>query len=150
MHTNTQFAAARLPGRVACHGFTLIELVVVMAILGLLLSIAVPRYMDSLARGREHVVTHNLAQMRQAIDRYYGDRGTYPDKLDDLVERRYLRAVPVNPITETVDWQIIPPPSGQKGAVYDVAEPSGAQAYRERSADSSSQPASAPEEGTSP
>jgi general secretion pathway protein G len=128
----------------------MIELVVVMAILGLLLSIAVPRYMDSLARGREHVVTHNLAQMRQAIDRYYGDRGTYPDKLDDLVERRYLRAVPVNPFTETVDWQVIPPPSGMKGAVYDVLEPSAGQANRERGIESASPSASEPAEGSAP
>ena len=128
----------------------MIELVVVMAILGLLLSIAVPRYMDSMSRGREHVLAHNLAQMRQAIDRYYGDRGAYPDKLDDLVERRYLRAVPVNPHTESVDWQIIPPPSGAKGAVYDVAEPSAAQAGREPSVESSSQAASAPAEASAP
>lgn len=138
------------PVRTTCRGFTMIELVVVMAVLGLLLSIAVPRYMDSMERGREHVLVHNLAQLRQAIDRYYGDRGAYPDKLDDLVERRYLRAVPVNPFTETVDWQVIAPPPGVKGAVYDVAEPTAAQAARERSAESSRLPASAPVEGGAP
>jgi general secretion pathway protein G len=129
------------------RGFTMIELVVVMAILGLLLSIAVPRFMDSLERGREHVLEHNLAQMRQAIDRYYGDRGAYPDRLDDLVQRRYLRAVPVNPYTETTEWQVIGPPSGQKGSVYDVAEPDEARAARLRSAEPAGPGASVPESG---
>lgn len=138
------------PARSFSRGFTMIELVVVMAVLGLLLSIAVPRYMDSLQRGREHVLAHNLAQMRQAIDRYYGDRGMYPDKLDDLVERRYLRAVPVNPFTDVVDWQVIAPPSGVKGAVYDVAEPAAAQAARDRGAESPRPPPSGPGQGDAP
>jgi general secretion pathway protein G len=109
------------PGR--SRGFTMIELVVVMAVLGLLLSIALPRYMAALEKGREKVLVTNIAQLREAIDRHYGDRGAYPDRLDDLVERRYLRAVPVNPYTEAVDWVIVPPPSGQKGLVYDVRAP---------------------------
>jgi general secretion pathway protein G len=116
------------------HGFTLIEMVVVLAVLGLLLSIAIPRYLDSLDRGREHVLAHNLAQMREAIDRYYGDRGAYPDSLADLVDKRYLRAVPLNPFTETADWQTIVPPSGQKGRVYDVAAPAGTVPTRDQPA----------------
>jgi general secretion pathway protein G len=105
------------------RGFTMIELVVVMAVLGLLLSIALPRYMAALDQGREKVLVNNIAQMREAIDRHYGDRGAYPDRLDDLVERRYLRAVPLNPYTEAADWVIVPPPSGQKGQVYDIRAP---------------------------
>ncbi|WP_201495079.1 type II secretion system protein [Rubrivivax sp. A210] len=102
------------------RGFTMIELVVVLAVLGLLLSIAVPRYLDSLERGREQVLAHNLAQLREAIDRHYGDRGAYPDRLEDLVERRYLRALPVNPYTMAADWRTVAPPRGRKGQVYDV------------------------------
>jgi general secretion pathway protein G len=107
-------------------GFTLIELIVVMTIVALLLSMALPRYLGSLDRGREHVLQHDLAQMRQAIDRYHADRGVYPDSLDDLVARRYLRAVPPNPYTDAVDWQVLPPPHGAKGAVYDVIDPQAA------------------------
>jgi general secretion pathway protein G len=131
----------------AARGFTMIELVVVLAVLGLLLSIAVPRYMDSLDRGREHVLAHNLAQMREAIDRYYGDRGAYPDHLDDLVERRYLRAVPLNPYTETADWQTIAPAAGLKGRVYDVAAPGAPASLREREAEL---PAAAASSATEP
>lgn len=98
----------------------MIELVVVMAILGLLLSLAVPRYLDSLERGKAQVVAHDLAQMRKAIDQYYGDKGSYPEQLEDLVTQRYLRALPVNPFTDSVDWIVVPPPGGQKGAVFDV------------------------------
>lgn len=116
--------STHLPRRTA--GFTLIELIVVMTIVGLLLSMALPRYLGSLDRGREHVLQHDLAQMRQAIDRYHADRGVYPDSLDDLVARRYLRAVPPNPYTDAVDWQVLPPPHGAKGAVYDVIDPQAA------------------------
>lgn len=104
-------------------GFTMIELVVVMAVLGLLLSLAVPRYMASLERGREQVAQNNLAQMREAIDRFYGDNARYPNQLDELVSKRYLRAVPLNPYTETPDWTVVAPPGGAKGTVYDVRDP---------------------------
>ena len=104
-------------------GFTMIELVVVMALLGLLLTLAVPRYMASLDRGREQVAQNNLAQMREAIDRFYGDNARYPAQLDELVSKRYLRAVPLNPYTETPEWTVVPPPSGSKGGVYDLRDP---------------------------
>lgn len=98
----------------------MIELVVVMAVVGLLLSIAVPQYMGTLERGRQQVLQHNLAQLRRAIDQYRGDRGRFPDRLDELVELRYLRAVPLNPYTERPDWDLVAPPVGQAGRVYDV------------------------------
>ena len=110
----------------------MVELMVVLAIIGLLLSIAVPRYLDSLERGREQVLTHNLAQLREALDKFHGDRGAYPDRLDELVERRYLRAIPLNPFTQSADWQLISPPAGAKGSIYDVAEPSDQRASREQ------------------
>lgn len=121
----------------------MIELVVVMAVLGLLLSLAMPRYLDSLERGREHVLNHNLAQMREALDRYYGDRGVYPDRLEELVERRYLRALPVNPYSDAADWDTVAPPGGQRGAVYDVLAPAHA-----RPAPRSAAPAEAASDAT--
>lgn len=114
------FAPAHLRPRLAHRGFTMIELIVVMAVIGLLLSLATPRYLASLERGKEQVVEHDLATMRKAIDQFYGDRGAYPDRLDDLVTHRYLRSLPVNPFTEAVDWVVVPPPGGRKGNVYDV------------------------------
>ncbi len=89
------------------RGFTLIELVVVMAIIGLLLTIALPRYMHSIERGKEQVRQQNVAVMRDAIDKYYGDNGQYPDTLDDLVAKHYLRAVPVDPVNGDDKWAVI-------------------------------------------
>ena len=102
-------------------GFTLIELLVVMSIIATLLTLAVPRYFHSTDRAREAVLKQNLAQMRDSIDKYYGDRGRYPDSLEDLVTRKYLRKVPSDPITEsTVTWLTIPPDEAGKGGVFDV------------------------------
>jgi general secretion pathway protein G len=102
------------------RGFTLIEMVVVMATIALLLSIALPRYMATLERGKEQVLRQNLIQMREAIDKYYGDRGRYPDKLEDLVTQRYLRAIPNDPFTESPTWIVVAPRDGDKGGVIDV------------------------------
>jgi len=101
-------------------GFTMIELVIVMAMLGLLLSIALPQYMATLERGREQVLQQNIAAMREAIDKFYGDRGRYPDKLEDLVTQRYLRAIPNDPFTESPTWVIVSPKDSAKGGVIDV------------------------------
>jgi general secretion pathway protein G len=107
-------------------GFTLIELLVVMAIIALLLSIAVPRYWHSTDKAKEVVLKENLAQMRMAIDQYHADRGKYPDRLEDLVERKYLRNMPRDPIAESSEsWIIVAPPDPNSGGVYDVK--SGAQ-----------------------
>src|SRR5512139_382564 len=103
------------------RGFTLVELMVVMAIIALLLSLALPRYFKHLETSRETILKEDLAVMRDVIDKYHGDRGHYPDRLEELVNARYLRAVPVDPITERSDtWQIVAPPSDETGAVYDV------------------------------
>jgi general secretion pathway protein G len=111
------------PASAVQTGFTMIELIVVMAVLGLLLSLAVPRFLNSLERGKEDIVAHDLAQLRKALDQYYGDKGAYPDHLEDLVSQRYLRNLPVNPFTGDIDWIVVPPPFGQKGGVYDVRAP---------------------------
>jgi general secretion pathway protein G len=103
-----------------CRGFTLIELLVVMAVLGLLLALAAPRYYEHVDRAREAVLKNNLAVMRQAVDRFRGDRGRYPEELADLVRQRYIREVPLDPMTERTDsWVIVAPPGQPKG-VLDV------------------------------
>jgi general secretion pathway protein G len=103
------------------RGFTLVELMVVMAIIALLLALALPRYFNHLERSRETILKQDLVTMRDAIDKYHGDRGRYPDSLDELVKARYLRALPVDPITERSDsWQIVPPSEEEAGAVYDI------------------------------
>src|SRR2546430_11786696 len=77
--------------RRAARGFTLIELLVVMLIIGTLLSIAVPRYFRTLAHARETVLRQDLAILRESIDKYYADRGEYPDTLVALVGERHER-----------------------------------------------------------
>ena len=107
-------------------GFTLIELLVVMAIIATLLTIAVPRYFGSLDRSKEAVLKENLYQIRDAISKYYADKGKYPESLDSIVADKYLRKVPVDPITESAaTWVAVAPEDPQKGGVYDVK--SGAQ-----------------------
>jgi general secretion pathway protein G len=102
-------------------GFTLIELLVVMAIIGVLLTIAAPRYFRSVDKSKEAVLRQNLSLTRQAIDKYFGDNGKYPDSLDDLVQKKYLRSLPYDPITEsTATWVIIAPENADLGAVYDI------------------------------
>ncbi|AOJ39547.1 general secretion pathway protein GspG [Burkholderia sp. AU33423] len=110
------------------RGFTLIEIVVVMAIIGLLLTLAVPRYMHSIERGKEQVRQQNIAVMRNAIDQYYGDNGQYPETLDELVSKHYLRAVPLDPVNGDDKWAAIASSDETKPGVYDVAPASSAQA----------------------
>jgi general secretion pathway protein G len=94
------------------RGFTLIELLVVLAALGLLLALAGPRYVEHVDRGRETALKHNLAQLRQSIDTFYADRARYPKDLQELVERGYLRAVPLDPVTDRNDtWVLLAPGS---------------------------------------
>lgn len=111
-------------GKRRADGFTLIELVVVMAILGLLLALAAPRYIGSVERGKAAVQRQNMAVLREAIDKFHGDLGRYPETLGELVDRHYLRAVPVDPVSERNDWRVLPPP-GDGSGVYDVAVPEG-------------------------
>jgi len=107
-------------------GFTLIELLVVLAIVALLLTIAVPRYFQTIDSSKEKILAENLHATRDAIDKFYGDTGRYPDTLDELVEKRYLRTMPVDPVTDsTTTWIIVPPEEQFKGSVYDIK--SGAQ-----------------------
>ncbi|MEI8014164.1 MAG: prepilin-type N-terminal cleavage/methylation domain-containing protein [Nitrospira sp.] len=111
----------RLCNRQDARGFTLIELLVVLAIVSTLLTLAVPRYFSSLQKSKEVVMRENLWIMRDALDKYFGDVGRYPDQLQDLATKKYLRAVPIDPLTETsTTWRVIPPDDPEKGGVYDV------------------------------
>ncbi|HEX5632645.1 MAG TPA: type II secretion system protein [Gemmatimonadales bacterium] len=111
------------------RGFTLIELLVVMAIISTLLAVALPRYYGSVKRAEEATLRQNLALMRDAIDKHYGDTGRYPDTLDELVAKRYLRALPRDPVTGAADtWVVTAPPSSEPGRVYDVKSGSTATA----------------------
>lgn len=109
-----------LPGHRA-SGFTLIELLIVMAIVALLLTLALPRYFSSMERSREVTLEQNLKVTRDTIDKFYADRGVYPDSLQQLVDERYLKSIPFDPITESVDtWLVVPPESPDKGGVADI------------------------------
>lgn len=103
------------------RGFTLIELLVVLAIVAMLLSIVAPRYLHKTDQARDTVLREQLASMRTAIDYYYGDRGEYPATLEVLVEEKYLRRIPVDPVTGRNDtWiPVYQEVRGVKG-VYDV------------------------------
>ena len=100
----------------------MIELLVVLAILATLMTIAVPRYFASVDRAKEASLKMSLHVMRDAIDKFYADRGRYPGDLGELVQLRYLRAMPVDPLTGSADtWQVLPAPGGvADGSVADV------------------------------
>ena len=103
------------------RGFTLIELLVVLAIVALLSTLAMPRYFHSIDIAKETILAENLQTTRDTIDKFYSDTGRYPESLDELVEKKYLRALPLDPIAESVTgWIIIAPAPGDKGKVADL------------------------------
>lgn len=90
------------------RGYTLIEIMIVMAIIGILVSIAVPIYQKSLIRAKEAVLKNNLFSLRTVIDEYTYDKQKAPQQLSDLVNEGYLRTVPVDPMTGNADsWQVV-------------------------------------------
>jgi len=106
-------------------GFTLIELLVVLAIITSLMMLAVPKYFASIENAKEVTLKQNIKILRETIDKYYGDTGDYPESLEQLVEKRYLKSLPLDPVTEKSDtWIIIAPPNAAaektKGKVYDI------------------------------
>jgi general secretion pathway protein G len=116
------------------RGFTLIELLVVVSLIVLLASIAMVQYSNSVQRAREGVLKEDLFRMRDAIDQYYADKTKYPASLEELVSEKYLRAIPVDPITASADtWQTVMSepdpmnPSADMG-IYDVKSGSDATA----------------------
>jgi general secretion pathway protein G len=105
------------------RGFTLIELIVVLAIIALLVSLVAPRYYRTLDNAREASLKTSLNVMRDAIDKFVADKGNYPASLEELVKKGYLRQIPEDPLTGSRDsWQMLPPqPDSQvKGTVADV------------------------------
>ena len=104
-----------------CQGFTIIELMVVLACIGLLLSIAAPRYVQHIDQAREVTLRQDLRQVRIAIDQFRADQARYPQNLDELVARGYLRDVPSDPITgSALTWRLDPAPGQGAGAVADL------------------------------
>ena len=102
-------------------GFTLIELIVTLSIIALLVSIIAPHYTGRVLRAEETVLRENLLLLRDALDKHYSDAGRYPDALAELVSKRYLRALPRDPLTRSTDsWVVVPPADREKGGVYDV------------------------------
>lgn len=102
-------------------GFTLIELLVVMSIIAVLMALAVPQYFGRIEGAKEAVLRENLHQMRDALDKYYGDNGRYPDALPDLVSRKYLRRIPPDPVTDSDQtWVVVAPTDPRRGRVADV------------------------------
>jgi general secretion pathway protein G len=101
------------------RGFTLIEMLVVMSIIGLLLTIALPRYYGAVDKSKEVVLQENLKVLRATLDKFYADKGRYPEQLEELVEHKYLRAVPVDPVTESSrTWIVIN--SGEEEGISDI------------------------------
>ena len=103
------------------RAFTLIELLVVLGIVALLLTLAVPRFFPSIDVSRETILQENLRNTRAIIDQFHSDTGRYPESLEQLVEKKYLRELPMDPILESRDgWIVEPPPEGEQGMVGNV------------------------------
>jgi general secretion pathway protein G len=99
--------ARRIPSGKRLPGFTLIELMIVMAVIAVLVSVAVPMYQKSVIRARETVLRQNLFTLRTVIDEYTYDKAKAPQSLEDLVREGYLRQIPIDPMTGQADWEVI-------------------------------------------
>ncbi|NHZ41006.1 prepilin-type N-terminal cleavage/methylation domain-containing protein [Massilia sp. CCM 8693] len=113
----TMQASQNSPAR----GFTLIELLVVLGIVALLLTLAVPRFFPSIDSAKDTILADNLRNTRAVIDQYYADTGRYPDSLEQLVEKKYLRNIPVDPVADSsTSWILVAPEDTTKGNLYSI------------------------------
>lgn len=103
------------------RGFTLIEVLVTMAIVATIMTLAVPRYFANVERTKEDVLREDLYVLRDAIDKFYMDKGHFPNALDELVTEKYLRAIPVDPFTKSSrSWLVVPAEDPGMGVVGNV------------------------------
>jgi len=102
------------------RGYTLMEVMTVIAIVGILASIAIPSYRKSVIRAKESSLRHSLFVLRDVIDQYYADHGQYPDTLDDLTQKKYIRHIPKDPVTNSRDTWILIQSDSDEGGIYDV------------------------------
>lgn len=113
------------------EGFTLLEMIAVVAMIAILVSIALPNYKTAILQSREAVLKEDLFRFRDVIDQYYADKGKYPGSLDALVDEGYLRKVPADPMTGAADWEVVlseidPDNPSDTPGVYDVKSASAA------------------------
>jgi len=110
-------------------GFTIMELLVVLLLIALLASIVTPVVTKSIVRAKESTLKENLFVMRKAIDDYYADNARYPEQINELVEQRYLRFIPVDPVTDQPQWNFSYVDSDEQGqGIIDIHSESTKQA----------------------
>ncbi len=107
--------------RINNKGFTIIEMMTVIAVIGILATITAPSFQRSVIRAKEASLRSSLFGLRDVIDQYYSDQGEYPDTLDALIDKNYIRNIPKDPFTHSTEtWILIPPDGDEATGIYDV------------------------------